>query len=175
VPPFMTQLTNMVYEVAFVGDVGVVTMGGAELMNGSLDRLASPGTSITERPLIRSMFGNDPNLAKATDVATFSLVDYMKFIVSMMPGVDASMLEMIPASGSGIGAYSVAEGNTEVSVMKLGIAEIVTLKSMAPMMMMGAMSRSAGQGGMGGSGGDYEPEMDDEEDVPYTDDMDSDE
>ena len=169
-PPIMNQMTNMMYEWAIVGDVAVVAMGNASLMNASLDRLKTPGRSILDSAMFQSLFAGDTQAASASEVVNLSLVSYMKFVVSMLPGMGAQNLDMIPASGSGMSGYSLAAGNGTTGVAKLGIAEIVTIKSMIPFLMMSGM----GAGG-GAHGGRMDEDMDggmgseDDAGMPYDD------
>ncbi|MCE9614667.1 MAG: hypothetical protein K8T26_10355 [Lentisphaerae bacterium] len=151
-PSFLSQWTNMLYEVAFAGDVCVLTMGDQGQMDAALDRLQAPGGSILDSKMFQGLFPSEPAAGQAVQVANLSLVEYAKMILGMLPGVNTQMLEMFPATQSGLSGYAIAEGLSQRGVVKIGMDEIVALKSMVPFVMMSAMSAGGGpgRGPMGG-------------------------
>ncbi len=138
--------TNLLVEMAFVDDLGVVTMGDPALMNATLDRLRteSAGPTLRQEPIFVKLAAGDGSLAQADQLVRMSLVEYVRSLAGMMMG-GGGMLALFPASDSGLVGWSTTRGNTQTSTIKLGFDELAALKGMAPFLMMGA--------GMGAAGG----------------------
>ena len=130
------------YEIAYVDDLAVMTMGDANVMNQALAALKKPGDSILSSGMFATLFPKpDQKPARITNV---SLVNYVKMILSFMPFGNEQMLQMIQPSNSGLSGYAYTKGRIHHGAWKIGFSELQTLKGVIPMLMMGAMQQQGG-------------------------------
>lgn len=146
--PFMLPewLKNMKMEMAFSGNDMIYTMGKPEIMNTTIERLKSIGTSIENTPAFKKLI---PKLKhKPVALYTFSLVKLAKNLLSsVMP---PEQLAAIPDNSDGIAGYVMVSGDNLVEIERVSLSEIAAIKSAVPMlqgMMMGMMMGGCGMPG----------------------------
>ncbi len=125
VPPSMEQLLKMTFEMAFIDNLMVVTMGPNDLMDKTLDLLKSdaPG-QLKDIPSFKKLF---PHLkTKTIGVFYYNLMDQMRASMKVLPGT-AHMAGKIPDTPGTVAGFMVKQDKALISVFRISIKEMATM------------------------------------------------
>jgi len=133
-------------ELTFTDSDIIYTIGRSEVMDMTIDRLKSVGTSIENTKTFRKLI---PKLKhQPVAVYTLSLVKLAKALLS--GPAPAEQLSAVPDDSDGIAGYVMVSGDNMVDIERVSLTEVAAIKSVVPVlqgMMMGMMM----QGGMPGA------------------------
>ncbi len=126
----MKWMEGLRWEMAFVDDHLMYTCGAAEIMDAALDRLKAGGTRVDETSAFTTLF---PSIkGNVVEVHTLSLCRTLKGLLSMIPGIDPSVLEVIPDDTAGMAGYSMAKGGNLISIDRISLGEITAIQKAIP-------------------------------------------
>jgi len=139
-------MDGMTWEMAFVGDDMLYTMGRRQLMNKAIDSLAKGGTSIDKSDRFRKLFPEYEG--GAVGVYTASLSGLLKDFLGGIDGISPELLALIPDETGGIAGYSMVNEKKElVCLERYSLDEIGALsKAMPALMSFGTQMSGMDQG-----------------------------
>ena len=149
----MKWMEAMRWEMAFVGNDLVYTVGEPEIMDAALDRLKAGGTSITETEMFTGLFPKTKGTI--VEAHTLSLCSTLKSLLGLIPGVDPAALAAIPDNTPGMAGYALTKGGNLIGMDRISLGEITALMQAIPTLgtSMGPVMQQLGIPGMPGAGG----------------------
>jgi hypothetical protein len=124
-------LNNMSYEVAYVDNNLLYTLGTPELMNASIDRIKKPADGSRHSQYARLI---PKTQVQPIQISGGSLSKIMKALLSLSPNVTDQMLSALP-SGSGTAGIVWVKDDNYFEMDCISIDEIIAIKAMVPIIM----------------------------------------
>jgi hypothetical protein len=148
--PMLTWLTKMSYELAYVDNDLLYTLGTPELMNASIDRIKKPADGSRHSQYARLI---PKTKVQPIQISGGSLSKIMKALLSLSPNVTDQMLSALP-SGSGTAGIVWVKDDNYFEMDCISIDEIIAIKAMVPIIMQVvtpfAMQQAGGETPRGG-------------------------
>jgi hypothetical protein len=129
--PMLTWLTKMSYELAYVDNNLLYTLGTPELMNASIDRIKKPADGSRHSQYTRLI---PKTKVQPIQISGGSLSKIMKALLSLSPNVTDQMLSALP-SGSGTAGIVWVKDDNYFEMNSISIDEIIAIKAMVPIIM----------------------------------------
>lgn len=129
-PAQLKWMESMRWELAYVGDHLVYAVGGPEVMNDALARLAKGGKSLAESVAFTRFFPQARG--KIVEMHTLSLSTLLTQVMGMLPNVPPALLAAIPTETAGMAGYSMVAQASLIGVDSISISEIKALQSAMP-------------------------------------------
>jgi hypothetical protein len=149
-PPWLVKMT---WEIAYVGDSLLFTMGSPDLMNRSIDRLKTPQTAMQQTPEFTRLISTLKH--EPVQTYTMSPARLVRARLALSPAITDEMLAAIPGGTgnvAGAAGFAMVKGDNYVDFDRIRIDEIVAIKNLGPMMtqafMQFVMSQGAAMGGI---------------------------
>jgi hypothetical protein len=122
----MKWFTDMKYELAYVDQHVIYTIGSEKAMNGAIDALKSGGgTPVSQGSASQTLLPDLP--AAATDVSWIRVMDLVKTFMKAVPEVPPDLIEGLPATPLALAGYSVVENGNLASDIRLARSDIADL------------------------------------------------
>ncbi len=143
-PGFDTFFQNLRYDLAFVNDLAVYSMGPSNATEATIDRLLDgTGAAVTQGAAFRSRF---PLLAQEPlDAFTMNLFDAARAVLTLVPEEMSESAPPIPQGPGTLAGYTEVRDGSLRSTMAVGLADIAAVSEWVQQ----AMPK---QGGMAGGG-----------------------
>jgi len=118
--------TDMKYELAYVDNHLVYTVGSSKVMDDVIDALKSGGgTSASQDADFRALL---PDLtAAATDASWIKILDLVKMFMKALPEVPAEVMDGLPATSLMLAGYSAVENGNLTSNIRLARSDLATM------------------------------------------------
>ncbi|MBU1693843.1 MAG: hypothetical protein KKC51_07745 [Verrucomicrobia bacterium] len=120
--------TDMKYELAYVDNQLIYTVGSEKAMDGVIDALKSgEGTPVSQGLASRALLPELPGAA--TDVSWIRILDIVRTFMKAVPEVPAEIIEGLPATPLALAGYSVVDGGNLVSIIRMSRSDIADLSA----------------------------------------------
>ncbi|HOW98676.1 MAG TPA: hypothetical protein P5567_00095 [Kiritimatiellia bacterium] len=142
IPEFLSKwFTDLKYELAYVDNHIVYTLGSSKAMDGVIDALkGGGGVPVSADAACRALL---PDLtASATDVSWIKILDIVRTFMRAVPDVPAELVDGLPATSLMLAGFSQAENGNLASHIRLSRSDLAAMaqyfQSMAASRMQAA-------------------------------------
>ena len=136
--PMPKWLDNLVFEVAYIDDSLLYTVGGPAVMDTAIARMKGQGVPIVQSPRFTGLI---PRIKyEPVQAYTMSLAKLIQALLSQFAGTSVTMPATMPVGNSGMAGFALVRGDNYIDFDRVSFDEIVGIKNMMPVIQQ-AMSQ----------------------------------